>query len=298
MAMVAAGKGRIYALLVLVSAIWGFQPSCIKWLTEEWSPVTITVVRYACMSTVILIMHYRNSAAHFWPQRAEWIYLSLMGATGMMLNNVLQFTGIPYTTITNCTLISAMTPAITALLAALFLRERLPLLPVIGIITSFAGVLMIVSRGDFAAIIGLSFGYGDVLCFLSQVAWATYSLLALKVLLRLSVIGTTGWAGFFGCLFTLFYGIVVGEFHFAPLSFWALLSFLYATFLGGLFSMQVWNLGVKEAGASVAAIFLNIMPVVGMMSGWWLFDETIGAVQLLGAGAICSGVYMTTREHS
>ena len=62
MAAARAG-GHTYALLVLVAAIWGFQPSCIKWLALEWSPVTITVVRYAIMSAALLAMHRRKSPA-------------------------------------------------------------------------------------------------------------------------------------------------------------------------------------------------------------------------------------------
>lgn len=44
-----------------------------------------------------------------------------------------------------------------------------------------------------------------------------------------------------------------------------------------------------------AAVFLNIMPVVGIVSGCLLLGETVDAVRLAGATAIITGVYLTTR---
>jgi len=67
-------------------------------------------------------------------------------------------------------------------------------------------------------------------------------------------------------------------------------------FLGGVLSMLGWNLGVKHAGASISAIFLNIMPVVGMLGGFLLLDESLGISQLAGAAAIFGGVYLTTHS--
>ena len=61
-------------------------------------------------------------------------------------------------------------------------------------------------------------------------------------------------------------------------------------------AMLFWNLGVRRVGPSVTSIFQNVTPVVGMIGGMLLFAEQIGALQLLGAAAIFSGVYLTTHS--
>ena len=115
-------RSKTYFLLVLAAASWGFQPTCIKWLVHEWSPVTITFVRYVFLSIILLGMAWRQEGARMLPKGRSWWYLLGMGLSGVMLNNILQFTGLLTTTVTNCTLISAMTPAVTAILAVLFIR--------------------------------------------------------------------------------------------------------------------------------------------------------------------------------
>ena len=107
---------------------------------------------------------------------------------------------------------------------------------------------------------------------------------------------TTFWFCLFGGIMTAVYGAGSGTLQFVPLSPGALISFLYIVFLGGFCSLFFYNVGVKNAGPSVAAIFLNIMPVVGIFSGFMMFDDYIGPAQMGGAAAIIAGVFMTTHH--
>ncbi len=58
--------------------------------------------------------------------------------------------------------------------------------------------------------------------------------------------------------------------------------------------MLFWNLGLHNAGPSLTAIFPNIMPLIGMLGAVICFHETIGLLELAGAAAIFTGVYLTT----
>ena len=57
-----------------------------------------------------------------------------MGITGVALNNIAQFTGLQLSTVSNDTLIATTTPAVTALVALIFLRERLLPIELLGIL--------------------------------------------------------------------------------------------------------------------------------------------------------------------
>ena len=289
------GNTKTYFLLLFAAASWGFQPLCIKWLVAEWTPVTITAVRYFVISLILFAFLWRKYGSILPPRKILGLLLC-MGFMGIGVNNVLQFTGLRYTTVTNCTLISATTPAITAVMAVFWIRERLSLFSWLGILISFAGTFVVVSHGSWEAIRNIDFNIGDVLCFLSQVAWAVYSILGLKAMRHVSAVFVTAWAGFIGALMTLLYGFAMGEFDVVPLSMLAAGSYLYAVFIGGVLSMVFWNMGVKNAGPSISSIFLNLMPVVGMCAGWFFFHDEIGPVQLTGAAAIFVGVYLTTHS--
>jgi drug/metabolite transporter (DMT)-like permease len=293
-------KGRrmvkTYFMLAFASAVWGFQPVCVKWLVAEWTPVTVTVIRYIFISLLLVITLYPKEGKKMFPPKKSWGWLALMGFFGILLNNVLQFAGLQYTTVTNCTLIAATSPAVTAFMAFFLIRERLSLIKWIGIFISFAGVLCIVSNGSLELIQNIDFNLGDILCFTAQTSWAIYCFISLKVMKYISAAAATLWFGLLGGFMTFIYGLFSNTIQVTMLSPVALGSFIYMVILGGFISLFFFNVGVKKAGPSVSAIFLNIMPVVGMISGNLLFADQIGIVQLGGAAAIFIGVFMTTHH--
>ena len=58
--------------------------------------------------------------------------------------------------------------------------------------------------------------------------------------------------------------------------------------------MLFWNVGVKNVGASSASIFLNIMPIVGIITAALTLGENITLNECMGAIVILTGVYITT----
>lgn len=290
-----AAKRNMYLLLALTAVIWGIQPLCIKWLVTAWSPVTISAMRYIFISAVLIWIAVRRGE-RILPPRHTLPALLAMGVTGILMNGCMQFTGLQYSSVTNCTLIAAASPAITAFFAALFLRERLNVVAWGGIAVSFAGALAVVSHGAWQTLAALSFNRGDILFLLAQVAWTIYSILAVRAMRHMSAALCTGWAGLFGALATILYGLFTDDFHPTALPAPLLAAFLYTVVFGGVMAMLFWNLGVRRVGPSVTSIFQNITPVVGMIGGTLLFAEEIGALQILGAAAIFGGVYLTTHS--
>lgn len=284
---------RTYWLLGLTTLIWGIQPLCIKWLITAWSSVTITSMRYLLVGPILIALAVWRGES-FLPPVKSLPGLILMGIVGIGFNNVLQFSGLSTSTVTNCTLIAATSPALTAFLAAFFVKERLGMRAWGGILLSFAGAMVVISRGSLEVIRTVSFQEGDILFLLSQLAWAVYALIGARVMSHLSVLSATGWSGFFGAIAVLLFGLAAGSFHPVPLSGSLYLAFFYIVAFGGVLAMLCWNLGIHHAGASLTAIFQNIIPLVGMLGGVICFHETIGWLELVGAAAIFTGVYLTT----
>lgn len=289
---------KTYILLTLTTIIWGIQPLCAKLLVAEWSPVALTYIRYFFISAILFSMLYWRRDKGLFPPKDCWVLLIGMGMSGIAGNSIAQFTGLKYSTITNCTLISATSPAVTAFLSALFIRERLVFLSWLGILVSFSGIILIVSHGMCSTIMTIDFNRGDLLFFVCQIFWSMYSLLGLKAMKKLSAIAATAWAGLFGAIFTLFFGLFSGQAALTELTVLSWWAFFYMVFLGGVMAMIFWNIGVKNAGPSLTAIFQNITPVVGMLGGWFFFAEVIGWTEILGALIILSGVYLTTHQNN
>jgi drug/metabolite transporter (DMT)-like permease len=286
-----------YALLTFIGIIWGFQPTTLKWLLPYWSPSTITIMRYLVVGVVILLYQayiFRDDLSRLMPARQDWPWIIFMGINGQMLNSVLQFYGLQFTTVTNSTLITATTPALTSVCTFIILREKFTSKQWLGIFLSFLGVLTVITKGDLSMLTGLNFNKGDVFCIASQFAWAFYSLASRKLTGHMDVLTALGWCSLSGTLATFILSLYTGTFAITPLPTLPLFSYLYVTLLGGIAANVFWNIGVKNVGPSVSSVFLNLTPVVGMLSGWLIFNDPMGFLQLMGAGVIFIGVFLTT----
>ena len=289
------GKNKIYLLLIVTTFFWGIQPLCVKIIVAQWTPESLTFFRYIFISAILFAVMYCRGEKNLLPPGALLVPLLLMGFTGIAVNNVLQFTGLKMSTITNVTLIGATGPAITAFLAFVLIRERLSLLQWLGIMISFSGVLLLITKGSWQVLADFSFNLGDIFFLLCQCAWALYSIIGLKVMQRISAIKATAWAGLFGAFEVLLYGSCLDKIHITALNVPSIVSMVFVIIFGGAMAMLFWNMGVQKVGPGLAAIFSNLTPIFGMMVGYIALQEEIGMLQLSGTLIIFTGVFITTQ---
>lgn len=283
------------ALLIYTCVIWGIQPMFAKFVVREMSPIPMVSIRYTIVAlTLFAMLAWRGEK--LLPPRRTWPALFTMGILGVCINNVTQFTGLQYSTVTNFTIIATLTPIVTALLSFVLIHERLHSLQWLGICSSLCGALYLLSNGSLAAILTLSFNIGDVLFFTSQVAWALYSIIVVRIIDDVSPFAIVAWSGLLGSLTTAAGAAYFGHFELPSLlSPLALGSYLFVIFAGGLIAMIFWNKGTGIVGPSQAAVFMNIMPLVGIVCGILFLDEHFLAAQAVGGVLILSGVYLTTQ---
>ncbi len=288
--------GKAYALLTLSGILWGAQPLLIKIVLSEITPVTLTCLRYSLISLTLFAWLLWKKEARLLPSPRNFLLLCCMGVAGILVNNVAQFTGLRYSTVTNCTLIAAMTPALTSVLAVIFLHERLMVLQWIGLLISASGVVYLVTHGSLEILRHFSFNLGDLLFLSAQLGWAVYCLLSLRVMRELSALAVVAWAGAVGALLSVVYGLVTGELRCDPLSGIAVLNCVYIIWGGGVCAMVCWNLGLKVTGASRATVFLNLMPLMGVACGVIFLGEHFRVREIFGSLAILLGVCLITHS--
>lgn len=287
---------KVYILLGLAAILWGVQPVIVKSVLQELSPLMIACYRYIAISIILLAYLFITEGKEAVPSRRNTYILILMGFFGIAINNVFQFSGLQYSTVINCTLVSSTTPAMTALLAAVYLRERLIGLQWIGIMMSFLGVIFLVTHGSVDVLLHLSFNYGDLLFLGSQAGWAIYAILSRIIMNEMTPLATTAWSSLIGAIMTGLLAWWNGDFSMPPVSVSGMLSLSYMIFLGGILAMTWWNYGVQKVGPGPAAVFINIMPVVGMISAVFFLHESLGWQEFFGALWILFGVSLTSQN--
>lgn len=287
---------KYYLSLAIACIFWGIQPVAIKIIVAEMDPVVMIPIRYFLLGIIFFFIMKLKGEKQFLPLKTCLWGLCLMGFFGITISNGAQFLGLKYSTATNASLIGSTAPAITALLATTFTKERLHLLQWLGIGLSLCGTIYLICNGSIEMLLNTSFNFGDILFLIGEIGWSTYCLISVPIMKKMSVIATTAWAGLFGAIQTAIYGECTTGLFVPPLSPIAIYCFAFIVLCGGVTAMMCWNLGTKHVGASTACVFLNLMPIVGIITAYFTIHEQITFIHFISAIIILVGVYITTHS--
>jgi drug/metabolite transporter (DMT)-like permease len=280
-----------YAELIAVALIWGTGSVAIKIAVEGFPPMTAAGLRLALASAVYAPLLWLNRRDARPPGRADLPMLAWLALTGYVIFNVLYFLALERTTATHATLVWGAQPIITAVLAALILRERVGRRAIVGVLISTAGVGLIVASSLSRSTAHGADTLGDLMVVGLMVSWVLYTVASRSAMRRLSPLAATGYSCLLG--FALLLPIALPGFRVSQLADAPLRSWLAVLFSGGasvVLAYILWNRALLRLGPTRTAAFVNLQPVWGLFMSWLLEDETLTWIHAAGAVLIVGGV--------
>ena len=289
---------KVYLLLTATAVLWGGNAVTAKFTVGELSPAIVVFVRFTGVTIILLVMTLLTSGKKGIPTVRQLPGIITLGITGIFLQNYLFYTGVKYSTATNASLLAAANPTITALLTAIFYHEKLRSQQLYGIVVSFLGVAIVVTKGSWQVISQLEFNYGDVLLAVAPVTWAIYSLIGRRVMRQIPALTATAWSSLVGTILLFILALkegFTGQIHLSAYG-WA--NMIYMIIGSGVLAFYWWNKGVAVIGPNRAAIFVNVIPIAGMICAALVLHEVITILQIAGAIMIIAGVWLTTQAEA
>ena len=257
-------------------------------LREEIGPLMLTTSRVAVASLFYAVI-LGQAVIKGRLLLKQWVLLIAMTLTGIVGFPFLLYRGPQLTTATNGALIHATGPLMTAIMAAVILRERLFPRHVLGGVISFFGVALIVSRGSFETLRQWHVNAGDLYVLLSVVAWGLYSVASRRATRSHSVFSVTTISTWIGLPFLLGAAAMEGEMAVTHWSWYLVLAVVYIGIFPSGAAFLSWNEGVRRVGANRAMVFYNMLPVYGSILGVILLGESFRADHFIGGGLILAG---------
>lgn len=282
-----ATQAKAFVALVAAMAIWGSTFVVTKGVLDEAEPFSIVAARLAIALAVLWpLLAWRDRERVNLSRQPIFIALGLFGIVG---NFGLQTLGLAYTGAADAALIIALTPLPIAVLAAIFLGERLIRRQWLGIAASIGGVALITGASGAA---GAAAVVGDLLIAASTLSWAAYTLIGKRLAPRHST-ATITIAGITWGLVFLIPAAALETVVVAPprLSLAGVAALAYLGIAASGITFLLWNYALNAIGASVAGSFLNLIPVFGLAFAL-SSGESISLLQVAGAAVVGAGIWL------
>ena len=282
-----------YGSLLVVMLVWGSTFAVTKSALAEVPPLLLALLRFGVASAVLVPLAQARGGLDLLPRPLPLFSLSLMGLVGVTLFYVAYNLSLVYTSATEAALVQGCIPAVAAVLAIAFLGERLSARRALGIGTSVLGVAVVVGGGA-DGVDAPNPLLGDLLMLGASCCWAVYTILG-KRLQRASQLAVTTYSSLIGTLLL----VPAGAYDLAtrPPSAVSAGTWLIVLYLGVIASalpFLLWNRALLHLDASQATNFLNLLPVVRVVTTAALLGEVPPAGQLLGGVLVMAGVWLSS----
>ena len=274
--------------MVAVTALWGIIPILVKIVLKTIDPFSLSFLRLF-QGAVVLLLLYRIRGGQWKAlfQTNRWL---LIGGIGISINYALFTIGLNFTTAGAGVLVVQIQVVTLAVLAALFLGERLTAFKIAGMVAVICGVVFVVlSQNTLWGMFGSQYTLGNAMMFVSGLAWGVYAL-ANKTLSK--------QMGSFHILIPIF-GIgalvtgVVAATQFelkATISVKALAAIvlLGALCTGGAY--YLFSEGLKRLSAALAVTITTLSPLLSMWLAHLILGEEISTAMFVATALIIGGI--------
>ena len=290
----------IHLKLVIVVIIWGVSWPAGRVLAQEIAPFTASWIRYV-MAVTFFLIYLRTSDKWMVPTRGEWKRIAWIGFFSTCLYQGFFMVGMKYTAAGDASLMITFNPFFTALLAIVFLKEAMHWRLGAGIALGLTGVGVIFFYSPNDDILFFDRVLGDLLIAAAAFSWACNSIQMKKAMTEpaadsercLSPLQLTVWSSVVG-LFMLTPMVVVetlaGGIPEPSMNAWVSIVFLavFSTVIS-----YVWFAdGILTIGAGKSALYVYLVPIFGIFSGYLLLDEKLGASLIVAFLLIVGGVVL------
>ena len=278
------------SLMVLLTALWGFQQVSIKVIAADVSPVMQAAIRSILAGVLLLAWARVRGIALFQRDGTGWAGIG----AGLLFAGefVFIYAGLEHTNASRMAVFIYTAPPLTALGLHFFVRsERLVPGQWLGVLLAFAGLVLAFAEG-FSSTQGATF-IGDLCGVVAAVLWASTTVLIRAT--RLSRSTATK---------TLFYQLAVsaavlpaasfilGEKGIVALTPLAVASLAYQGVIVAFASYLAWFWLLTRYLAARLSVLSFLAPMFGVIFGVLLLDESLTGSFAVAALLVAAGIVL------
>ncbi|WP_202318450.1 DMT family transporter [Archaeoglobus neptunius] len=285
---------KVHALLALTMFIWAGSFVFIKIGLRELDPYNLAFYRFLIASPVIFLWVWlRRGLASV--NRRDLVFISILALSGVSLLYAFQFLALKYTTATNASILINTSAIFVAVWG--FVNEGANARRILGVTISFAGVVLLVSRGTADFFTSKTF-FGDALMIVDGLLWAVYTVLGARMLVRYNHEILTAYTFALGTVYLIPFALWNGFANPFNLHAETVVSILYLSILCSVFAYVVWYYALSNSDSTSVAVYVYLVPLFTAVFAFFALNETPDIFTAIGGTITIVGVYITVSASS
>jgi len=291
-------KKYFFIIIGMPIVFWALVFPFIKIALEELSPINLTIMRLLVVCIVFLTLLIVKPNKFSKIQKKDIIPIFLVGFLGIILYHFGLNYGEQYISASAASVIIATIPIFVVILAAIFLKEKITLKIVLGVLLSLVGVVVISTVGRSDTLLEIKYISGALAVLLAAVLGAGYTVAGKKMLQRYSALSLTVYVCLLGSL-----GLIpfISRSLFEEVAAMSLTGWSVVIFLGvfpTVIGYVLWYVALEIKSASEISVYLYFVPVLSTIISYILFRDEITWLFVFGGALVILGLHVVNKQGS
>ncbi len=292
-------KQKLYnphLFLTLASLFWGFNAIASRLAIDEISPMSLVSGRWLGVMIILSIICRHQLSLGFQVFKSNYKWMIVMGLCGFTTFNSLYYISAHHTVAINLGIVQSTTPAFIMIISMFWLKTRINLKQVTGLLITFIGVSIVISNGNLASLLRLKLNNGDLLLIVACIFYAIYAVGLRKrpEINDVLLMAFFSYVAFIGSLPGLIFEITQYSFFFPTFKGLMILSVI--VIFPSLLAQILFMKGVKIVGPALSGLYTNLVPIFTSVLAIIVLDEVFHIYHLISLIIIFLGIYIFDRK--
>lgn len=283
--------------LVVANVIWGATPVVAKFCLVEFPVGVLAFLRFF-IAALLLIPFLMTEKPRIRYQQKDWLPLVVTGICVVTFHILLFFMGVKLTSAIDASVLTLLLPILSVIGAWWWLKEKIYVVNMFGVLTGLIGALAIVGIPLLAVdALEMKVLIGNLLIILSNVFFVIGAIVSKKLLSHYSPLAIVGAIFWIGAMTFLPMAIVETWLNPSWINHVTAVGWFGLTFITLLSSISAFFLfewSVKKLGVIKSDLFGYFQPAVAATLAVPLLGERISYSFIVGSCLVVLGVYWGT----
>ena len=287
---------RIWIALISVYLIWGSTYLAIRYVVETIPPFMAAGLRF--LSAGLLLYFWQLSKGDSVPTRRQWRDAGIIGLLLLLGGNGLVSWSEQFVPSGIAALLISTVPIWMVIIESLrHGGEKPSKKAVFGLILGFSGIALMIGPGELSNEIAELHPLGLIALPTAALLWSLGSVYSKSADLPSSSLMTTSAEMLIGSVGLFFVSTLQGEwseFNIGAVYNTSWIGLLYLSIFGSLGGFVAYAYLLRNAPISLVSTYAYVNPVIAILLGAWIAQETLNGRTILAAMVILGAVILIT----
>jgi drug/metabolite transporter (DMT)-like permease len=285
-----------YFALAAVCIIWGTTYLALRIAVLHFPPFLFTAIRQTTAGLLLLGFMFTLGKAAF-PSKDHLLRQAIGGFFMISLGNGLVAWAEMHIPSGVAAIICSLMPVLVILINVMIHREEKPNFPIVaGVILGLVGIIMIFSE-HIGAFSKSEYILGIIFTFSAALAWAGGSIWIKKKNTESNLFVNAGLQMFFGGFLLFPFSFLFDDLTNVTWSVEVAWSLLYLIVFGSLVAYASYAYALRKLPMTIVSLYAYINPLVAVVLGWLVLNETLNAKIWLAMALTIAGIYIVNKGY-